>query len=1262
MLSIIGQLGNVDDQAVGATSHALLKELQREQTPATRLSYLLRDRLSLPTSSPTLTKVQKIPPLEYDLYQLRVLRLEQSRQAVYIPPMAKPSLRAKDDDLFALMEKIQEFLASERQVMLVLGDSGAGKSTFNHHLEHYLWTDYNPGNPIPLFINLPAIAQPDQDMIAKQLNSHSFSDDQIMEIKQHRKLILICDGYDESQQLVNLHRTNSLNQPGQWNTKMIISCRTQFLGPDYHSRFVPQGDGDHYNRGAPHLFQEAVIAPFSKAQIENYVEQYVPLEPRTWSTADYMDRLTTIPNLLDLVRNPFLLSLALEALPGVTEGKQDLSVIKITRVQLYDTFVNHWLDVNKRRLERNNALSMDDRDMLNQLVNAGFTSLGLDYSTRLARAIFDRQNGNPVIKYVHFSDKNTWRAEFFGPQPDVRLLRESSPLTRTGNHFRFVHRSMLEYFLSRAIYSPINTTDDDDLQAIDEFVTSPSLSSAASLLDADGPLFRMNLLSEPSIIQFLCDRVMSNPDFEQQLRAVIDLSKVNVSAATAAANAITILVRADVDFNGADLQGVKISGANLSEGQFDSAQFQGADLRGVNLSRSWLRQADMSNAQLEGVQFGEFPYLETDGSVKCCSYSPDGSMLAVGLDDDGLDVYNTATWTIILRIRETGYVLCVAFSPDSQKIAIGGSDNMVRLHGCSSGEDVLVMEGHTALINSVAFSPCGMLLASAGNDRSVRLWNSETGECHFVLKGHTGGIESVKFSSDGRQLVSGSWDGTIRFWDPKTGEPGLVLEYLLGDCNCIGYSHDGRWVVSGNDKGVLQLWDEVSGTLGPALGGHTSSVKGVAFSLDDQWIASSSNDTTVKLWDPSTGVCVSTLTGHGRYVNDVAFSPDGLQLASGGNDGRVRLWDISSISRGVELQRHHVDDDNKAICSSKDLFIFSTRNRNVRKWDPVSGKPGPFVFTFPEGTGIGTMAVSPDGNQIAMSTTSGLVQLWNRRTCTVGSVLKGHNGFVIDILYSPCGRWLLSRDWNDDVLLWDLHGMKQESHVRAEVEEQGFSKARHAFFSPSGRRIAILYRDNFVRIFDLPSRNLVKSRGMERERPWQLAYSPNSQQLAIGCRDGSIYLWTVDQSGDEEFSAKLSGHQDTIYSIAYSPCGQWIASGGEDKTVRLWHRQPEEPESWSCVATVHGFFGSVRQIDWSPVIPMEFVTHCEDGSARIWRVSNDGGKVVVGMRWGSNLRMLYAEGLVLKDATCLIPTHQNLLVQRGALGVSVAHEGDESTP
>ncbi|KAG0043277.1 hypothetical protein BGZ89_006511, partial [Linnemannia elongata] len=124
--------------------------------------------------------------IEDSLHELRLRRLQELRQLIYILPMAKANLQAQDDDVFSLREKVQEFLASQRQVMLVLGDSGAGKSTFNRHLEHQLWTDYNQGGTIPLYINLPIIDDPAHNLIEKQLKYHDFSNDQIQEMKQHR--------------------------------------------------------------------------------------------------------------------------------------------------------------------------------------------------------------------------------------------------------------------------------------------------------------------------------------------------------------------------------------------------------------------------------------------------------------------------------------------------------------------------------------------------------------------------------------------------------------------------------------------------------------------------------------------------------------------------------------------------------------------------------------------------------------------------------------------------------------------------------------------------------------------------------------------------------------------------------------------------------------------------------------------------------------------------------------------------------------------
>ncbi|KAG0061810.1 hypothetical protein BGZ89_011155, partial [Linnemannia elongata] len=408
MLTILGTLGSSSDQAVSKHARVLIQELNSGNNPRTQHPYPMRSHLPIPESSPILAKVQGIPYMEYELYQLRMQRLNDAKLPIYISPMAKASLQSQDNEVFPLMDKMQEFLTSNRRVMLILGDSGAGKSTFNKHLEHRLWTEYKHGGPIPLFINLPALQNPSKDLMGEQLKDHNFSEEQIQELKQHRKFIVICDGYDESQLTCNIHNSNNFNASGQWSVKLVISCRSQYLGQDYHGRFV-LNRGDHYNDPCVDLFQEAVIAPFSTEQIKDYVEQYVPLEPRTWRAEDYLAKLTTIPNLMDLVKNPFLLSLALEALPGVVEGKQDLSTIIITRAQLYDIFVENWSNVNKRRLQ-SNTLSTKDRAVVDELLDAGFNATSIDYSTRLALAIFEKQDGNPIIQYIHHKDKNTWKA------------------------------------------------------------------------------------------------------------------------------------------------------------------------------------------------------------------------------------------------------------------------------------------------------------------------------------------------------------------------------------------------------------------------------------------------------------------------------------------------------------------------------------------------------------------------------------------------------------------------------------------------------------------------------------------------------------------------------------------------------------------------------------------------------------------------------------------------------------------------------------
>ncbi|KAF9109578.1 hypothetical protein BGX30_008314, partial [Mortierella sp. GBA39] len=237
-----------------------------------------------------------------------------------------------------------------------------------------------------------------------------------------------------------------------------------------------------------------------------YVDKYAPLEPCTWVKEDYIKWLATIPNLMDLVKNPFLLTLALVALPSVVDSRADLSKLRVTRVKLYDTFVKHWLGVNKRRLQAQ-TLKDDKLEALKELLADEFEQNGIQFQRNLAAAIFWEQDGRPIVDYSHRRDKTSWKGVFFGSEPDTTFLRESSLLSRAGNQYRFIHRSVLEYFFSCFVW---DTSRDDGEFAPHVY----SEATGVSLPITDHPLSKRSLVPEPSVIQFLAERVQMQPIFK----------------------------------------------------------------------------------------------------------------------------------------------------------------------------------------------------------------------------------------------------------------------------------------------------------------------------------------------------------------------------------------------------------------------------------------------------------------------------------------------------------------------------------------------------------------------------------------------------------------------------------------------------------------------------------------------------------------------------------------------------------------------------
>jgi hypothetical protein len=514
-------------------------------------------------------------------------------------------------------------------------------------------------------------------MIPKHLRRCEFTEPQIRELKLHHNLILICDGYDESQQTNNLYTSNRLNQPGEWNAKMVISCRSEYLGVDYRDRFQP---GDRNDRPETTLLQEAAITPFSMEQVQDYITQYVTVYRPLWGTEEYEKALDLIPSLKGLVKNPFLMSLSLEVLPRMVDPGQDLSGTRITRMALYDQFIEHWMERGKKRLGEK-RLSPQARAAFESLSDEGFTRNGIDYLKRLSMAIYKEQGGQPIVTYSRYKDEKSWKAPFFSREEETQILREVCPLIRNGNQHRFIHRSLLEYGVALAIFDPQEwkskpTSDatsgrrksvSSDMSSDEQDAVEDS--DIVKQQDINSPLLWRRFIDAPSVLQFLEERVHQEPLFKQQLLDYIEESKKDKKLRIAAANAITILVRGGIQFNGADLRGIRIPYADISHGMFDSARLQGADLRHVDLRGAWLRRANLSKSQMTNARFGELP-LKQEERVTACVYSPNGKTLSLALYNYKICVYSTSDWeTLWTAEGHSGHVWRIIYSPYGNQIA-----------------------------------------------------------------------------------------------------------------------------------------------------------------------------------------------------------------------------------------------------------------------------------------------------------------------------------------------------------------------------------------------------------------------------------------------------------------------------------------------------------------------------------------------------------------------------------------------------------------
>ena len=150
--------------------------------------------------------------------------------------------------------------------------------------------------------------------------------------------------------------------------------------------------------------------------------------------------------------------------------------------------------------------------------------------------------------------------------------------------------------------------------------------------------------------------------------------------------------------------------------------------------------------------------------------------------------------------------VCMAFHPEGRLLAAGLQEGAVQLWNLATG-DASRLDGYGARVLAAEWSANGRYLATASGDALV-LWDftSRDSPAPLRLPAHSERICAIGFRPGSNWLASAARDRRLLWWRAGVGDSPQDAHLLADECSLLRFSRDGTFLAVGDASGRLSIY------------------------------------------------------------------------------------------------------------------------------------------------------------------------------------------------------------------------------------------------------------------------------------------------------------------------------------------------------------------------------------------------------------------------------------------------------------------------